>query len=406
MEFSAYDFIHEYEEREAKHDKYRWLLGIRYTDEEEEQFLKDFGSIIWCSYRKDFPQMNPYPYTSDRGWGCMLRAAQMILAQGLCRHKFERGWRVPADVEERKRNEEFCKLLEWFVDHKEDGPLECLFSLHTIVQCGMRYDMLPGEWYGPSNAIKVIRDLVQHAEYKEKMGGKIAFVVCDGGSIYKQKIDEECDALAPTTEEKQNDVPSLKEEHQANFCDPLLNPPPSSVKNDQDLVWRKSLLLFLPLRLGINNVNLDYQKGLIKTFEFPQSLGIIGGRPNHAIYFVGYDDNSFLGLDPHTVQPSPDPNEFPSTSYLLSVHRERPQVMPIDCLDPSLALGFYCRDRNDFLDLCQNLASINDDGDCAVLPISIAHAPSSSYDNLDIEDFDEGTHSDIEDEFVIIEKHI
>jgi hypothetical protein len=32
-------------------------------------------------------------------------------------------------------------------------------------------------------------------------------------------------------------------------------------------------------------------------------VGILGGRPNHAIYFVGYRGDALLGLDPHTVFP-------------------------------------------------------------------------------------------------------
>ena len=37
-----------------------------------------------------------------------------------------------------------------------------------------------------------------------------------------------------------------------------------------------------------------------------QSVGIIGGRPNHAIYFFGHQGDILHGLDPHTTQPTPE----------------------------------------------------------------------------------------------------
>lgn len=85
------------------------------------------------------------------------------------------------------------------------------------------------------------------------------------------------------------------------FYDLLFKPPPSQV-----LSWEKSLLLLIPLRLGTSNVPNEYIESLKWCLRHKNSVGIMGGRPNHAIYFVGYKEksNSLIGLDPHTVYPT------------------------------------------------------------------------------------------------------
>jgi cysteine protease ATG4 len=54
-------------------------------------FLKSFSQRIYLSYRKQFEPLNGLtrsgdPITSDCGWGCMIRCAQMLLAQTLLIH--------------------------------------------------------------------------------------------------------------------------------------------------------------------------------------------------------------------------------------------------------------------------------------------------------------------------------
>ena len=48
-----------------------------------EAIRKDIKSRLWFSYRKGFVAIGDSSYTTDKGWGCMLRCGQMLLAQAL-----------------------------------------------------------------------------------------------------------------------------------------------------------------------------------------------------------------------------------------------------------------------------------------------------------------------------------
>lgn len=45
-----------------------------------------------------------------------------------------------------------------------------------------------------------------------------------------------------------------------------------------------------------------YIPSLIATFTFPQSVGILGGKPGASTYIVGVQEDKGFYLDPHEVQ--------------------------------------------------------------------------------------------------------
>ncbi|KAM9041635.1 cysteine protease ATG4A isoform 5-T5 [Megaptera novaeangliae] len=114
----------------------------------------------------------------------------------------------------------------------------------------------------------------------------------------------------------------------------------------------KPLLLIVPLRLGINQINPVYVDAFKECFKMPQSLGALGGKPNNAYYFIGFLGDELIFLDPHTTQTFVDTEENGTVDDQTFHCLQPPQRMNILNLDPSVALGFFCKEEKDFDSWC------------------------------------------------------
>ena len=83
-----------------------------------------------------------------------------------------------------------------------------------------------------------------------------------------------------------------------------------------------STLLFVWCFVG-DSLNSAYWPLLQELFHADNCVGIIGGKPRHSLYFVGYQKEKLLYLDPHFCQSSVDMRAtyFPTDSFRCSYPR-------------------------------------------------------------------------------------
>ncbi|XP_076608810.1 cysteine protease atg4da-like [Chaetodon auriga] len=310
---------------------------------ERERFRCAFVSLLWLTYRRGFPLLPGSSLTTDSGWGCILRTGQMLLAQGLLLHLMPPGWTwsvnhhavrddmdLPVisvvDSAERGLNlkagpgmrgrklsldsrlhrpmeASHRRVVSWFADHPT-AP----FGIHKLVELGKSSGKKAGDWYGPSIAAHILRKAVAASA---DLPNLVVYVAQDC-TIYLEDVKRLCE-----------------------------RPPPQS--------WR-SVIILVPVRLGGQELNPSYITCVKKLLTLQYCIGIIGGKPKHSLFFVGFQDDHLLYLDPHYCQPTVDTakENFPLESF----HCKYPRKLAISRMDPSCTIGFYAKGQKDFESLC------------------------------------------------------
>eukprot|EP01138_Halocafeteria_seosinensis_P015324 gb/GECG01015640.1/.p1 GENE.gb/GECG01015640.1/~~gb/GECG01015640.1/.p1 ORF type:complete len:419 (+),score=48.80 gb/GECG01015640.1/:1-1257(+) len=332
-----------------------YVLGQHCCSIEEARVA--VASLYWSTYRRGIPELS---LSTDAGWGCMIRTAQMMLAHAW--QRFRMSEKISQDVSatgtlfpknedelsERARNV-FLEISWRFADLPAD--FSC-FSIHHILQTAQQLvNMGPGEWFGPHTICSVLSSIVNQAATSHAW--KLRMSVATDSMIFCDQLDDLCSR----SDEKQS-------------------------QNDSGN-WDHSLILTVPLRLGVEQVERAKLQVLMAMLKLPQCIGFIGGTPRHSLYVIGQQPNTenLLYLDPHTTQDTlsdehtasselkndkngqyidADNVPFPALPewYLESVKAPQPYSMHATYLDPCLAIGFFLYDKSSLEDLRREVDKI------------------------------------------------
>lgn len=90
-----------------------------------------------------------------------------------------------------------------------------------------------------------------------------------------------------------------------------------------------------------------YAPFLKQILSMPFCIGIIGGKPRHSLYFVGFQNDKLIAIDPHYCHKSIDvrqKTDFPLDSF----HCNSSRRVPFQAIDPSCTIGFYLQSKENY----------------------------------------------------------
>ncbi|KAM6357999.1 cysteine protease ATG4B isoform 6-T11 [Alca torda] len=214
-----------------------WILGRKYSVfTEKEEILLDVTSRLWFTYRKNFPAIGGTGPTSDTGWGCMLRCGQMIFAQALvCRH-LGRDWRW---IKGKRQMDNYFNVLNAFIDKKDS-----YYSIHQIAQMGVGEGKSIGQWYGPNTVAQVLKKLATFDTWSS-----LAVHIAMDNTVVMEEIRRLCQSNFPCAGAAA--CPAVE-------SDVLYNGYPEEAGVRDRLSLWKPLVLLIPLRLGLTEINEAY----------------------------------------------------------------------------------------------------------------------------------------------------
>lgn len=326
-------------------------------DKNFEKIKRKINKIIYISYRSQYrPQINIKNnsiYSSDCGWGCMIRSSQMILARAIYKiikfnNKIKENemeiinntilffMEYNLNIKEIKSNylDSYINKLSSIVkqrDNKEEIiSIDPPFSIHKICTLGEIYGRTCGEWFSDFELPKIYKII------------NSSFDIFPNLKIFHFNSNIELNTIVHSC---------LKESPNSNISN--YSNEDIFVYNNTKFLFENMGLIFVSVRLGLYYITPEYIPSLKNLFSCKENIGFIGGRVNSAAYFIGYENNNLIFIDPHKNQTSLKGISELNRQGIATYLDKKIYVLSFSHLRPALTIGFLFRNLNEFKDLVE-----------------------------------------------------
>lgn len=224
--------------------------------------LNEIRSMIpWMRYRSNFDRVGEKGLTTDNGWGCMIRAGQMMTFVALARV-----------IKLEKKN--YHEFLGTFFREKSDGkPLGHFAIQHFVLEAEEEFKVEPGSWFKPTTFVltlkKILKDLPDFDNLR-------MYNILDNTIVWR-KLEKKAFNSSSQLETKEEVIEKLRTQP-----------------------WNNSVILTLSSLFGLSRPDELYSSIVISFTKMKSFVGMLGGQANSAYYFIGANSkNNFYYLDPH-----------------------------------------------------------------------------------------------------------
>ena len=299
--------------------------------------------FVYMSYRNGlvntkFLPGNKNDYTSDCGWGCMVRCCQMMLSRALIKLKSNEfnndKNKANYDNElkycelEKIKQETILLFYDKFIEIQKMHINKDIYSIYKKILIKNKKNVNIIELIPPYSIY--ILTLLGNCPNVFSSDYKIVEVML---KINKALFNEEISMLHfSTSVSKKIVIENLCEKNGENNLKTNID---CIMYNNEKYFFKKNGIIFITLRLGLQKLDKNNIDMIPKLFNnIHNNIGFVSGKKNRAYYFIGLKNKKLIFADPHFNQNiESDEDNFPTYNI------NELYLMPIKEMSSELTFG-------------------------------------------------------------------